>query len=99
MTTRINRQCLSSKKPDSGVNGERYTSIDRRSVPPAWLDPVKLGAGHVAKCLDVIFERLFRFVGQLRKCVERKMTCDFQPDQGLDVSLLRFSDADLIPLS
>jgi hypothetical protein len=43
--------------------------------------------------LDVIFERLFRLVGQLRKCVERNMTGDFQTDQGLDVSLLRLSDA------
>jgi len=57
------------------------------------VDPVKFGAGHVAKCLDVVSERLFRFVGQLRKCIERNVTCDFKPDQGLNVSLLRLGDA------
>jgi hypothetical protein len=67
--------------------------IDRRSVPPAWVDPVKFGSGHVAKGLDVILERLFRFVGQLRECIERNVTCDLEPDQGLNMSLLRSSDA------
>jgi hypothetical protein len=57
------------------------------------VDSVKLGSGHVAKPLDVISERLFRFVGQLRECVERDVTCDFEADQGLNVSLLRCSDA------
>jgi hypothetical protein len=43
--------------------------------------------------LDVIFERLFRLVRQLRECIERNVTGDFKADQGLNV-LLRFSDAD-----
>jgi hypothetical protein len=57
------------------------------------VDPVKFGSGHIANCLDVISERLFRFVGQLRECIERNVTSDFQTYQGLNVSLLRFSHA------
>jgi hypothetical protein len=41
------------------------------------VDSVKFGSSHVAKSLDVILERLFRFVGQLRECIERDVTCDF----------------------
>lgn len=55
------------------------------SVPPAWIDSVKLVSGHGTKCLDVISERLFRVVGQLRECFERNLTCDFQADQGLNL--------------
>jgi len=57
------------------------------------VDSVKFGSGHVAKRLDVVSERLFRFVRQLGKCIERNVTCDFKPDQGLNVSLLRLADA------
>jgi hypothetical protein len=41
----------------------------------------------------VIFERLFRFVGQLGECVQRDMTGDFQPDQSLNL-FLSFVDAE-----
>jgi hypothetical protein len=75
------------------LTSRRALRIDWRNVPPAWLDPVEFGSGHIAECLDVIFERLFGLVGQLRECVERNLTCDFKADQGLDVSLLLFSDA------
>lgn len=54
-------------------------------MPPTWVDPVQFRSGHVAKCLDVILERLLRLVGQLRECFERNLTGDFQTDQSLNL--------------
>src|SRR5829696_711396 len=79
--------------PESLVANYRHPGLTNRSAQrpasPGGFGQVRLR--HVAKRLDVVSERLFRFVRQLGKCIERNVTCDFKPDQGLNVSLLRLA--------